>query len=72
MEIQNCGSITLLTVFINIIEFILKLRMRPRSIPFQCTLQRSLAHNRAPLRVSFIVIEVNRGALHLEQLLNNF
>ncbi|CAC5361772.1 unnamed protein product [Mytilus coruscus] len=69
VEINNYRVITVLPVFCKIIESILKLRIRPISIPLQCTLQRGFTQNSAPLNASFIVEEVNRKSLDLGQLL---
>ncbi|CAG2222940.1 unnamed protein product [Mytilus edulis] len=69
LEIKNYRGITVLPVFCKIIESILKLRIRPTSLPRQCTLQRGFTQNSAPLNASFILEEVNRESLDLGKLL---
>ncbi|CAC5387086.1 unnamed protein product [Mytilus coruscus] len=69
VEIKNHLGMTVLPVFCKIIEAILKLRIRPISIPLQCTLLRGFTQNSAPLNASFILEEVYRESLDLGQLM---
>ena len=60
INVNNYHGITVLPVVYKIIDSILKLRIRKKSYPIQCTLQRGFTEKLAPLNATFILEEARR------------
>jgi len=69
LDVANYRGITVTPVVGNIIESIMKNRLRPKWDQQQCPLQRGFTKTSAPLNAAFILEEARREALDLGKLL---
>ena len=60
INVKNYRGITVLPVIFKIIDSILKSRIRKKSDPIQCTLQKGFTEKSAPLNAAFILEEARR------------